>query len=366
MFCVTNDLSYDQRMQRICGTLVNAGYHVELIGRLLPHSKPIDPTFTFKTTRLKCQFNKGKLFYIEYNIRLLFYLIKQQFDAICAIDFDTLLAANWASSLHNKPLIFDAHEYFTEVPEVTNRPITKWVWHTIGKQIVPQASLCYTVGPQLASILSAAYQNTFKVIMNVPWPIDSTNKNTPSDQTNSKTKIILYQGALNAARGLEESIMAMHQITNAHLYIAGEGDLSEFLRNLVIKENLSDKVFFLGYLNPTELKELTQKAFIGLNLLQANGQSYYYSLANKYFDYMQAGVPCICVNFPEYEFINNKYNCSVLIPCEINSIVEASNHLLNNETAYELLSNNCLLAAKDYNWSIEEAKLIKYYHELFI
>ena len=39
----------------------------------------------FEQTRLKCIFNKGKLFYLEFNIRLLIYLTFSKFAAACAI-----------------------------------------------------------------------------------------------------------------------------------------------------------------------------------------------------------------------------------------------------------------------------------------
>lgn len=365
LLCVTNDISYDQRMQRICESLFRAGYEVELIGRLLPNSKPIDSIFPFKTTRLTCIYNKGKLFYMEYNIRLLFYLLKQNFDAICAIDFDTLLAAKIAVELHNKILVFDAHEHFTEVPEVTNRPFTKWVWHQLGKLLVPYAKLCYTVGPQLADILSKTYHNNFQFIMNVPVAHKQVNAPVSiAENFAASPKIILYQGALNESRGLEQSILAIHQITNAQLLIAGEGDLSAALRELVEKEKLSDKVIFLGYLSPAELKKYTRKATIGLNLLEPVGLSYYYSLANKYFDYMQAGVPCVCADFPEYQHINQQYACSVLTNCEVTAIASAINNLLGNWEQYEQLSNNCLKASEVFNWEKEAQKLIDYYRQV--
>ncbi|MEK0440993.1 MAG: hypothetical protein RLZZ504_1909, partial [Bacteroidota bacterium] len=34
IFTVTNDLAFDQRMQRICGSMAAAGYAVTLVGRL--------------------------------------------------------------------------------------------------------------------------------------------------------------------------------------------------------------------------------------------------------------------------------------------------------------------------------------------
>lgn len=77
IFTVTNDLTYDQRMQKICRSLSNAGYEIELVGRERSFSLLLSNE-SFKQTRLKCIFNKGKLFYLEYNLRLLFYLLFQK------------------------------------------------------------------------------------------------------------------------------------------------------------------------------------------------------------------------------------------------------------------------------------------------
>jgi glycosyltransferase involved in cell wall biosynthesis len=368
IFTVTNDLSYDQRMQRICSSLSNAGYEVELVGRKLLHSKPLRTDFNFKQTRLTCKINKGKLFYMEFNLRLLWYLLRQKTNAICAIDLDTILACGITATLNNNTLVFDAHEHFTEVPEVTNRKITKTIWHLIGKIFVPKAKLCYTVGPQLAKLLGTIYKNKFKVIMNVPVLVDAVERVDKVDAVNEvdgeNPGYILYQGALNKSRGLEQGILAMHQVENIKLLIAGEGDLSSELRELVVKEKLENKVQFLGFVQPADLKQLTVNAKVGLNLLVPNGLSYYYSLANKFFDYMQAGVPCICANFPEYKAIHEKYHCSVLIDCEVNEIANSINELLSNQITYQILSKNCILASQNFNWAIEDAKLLNFYKQI--
>jgi glycosyltransferase involved in cell wall biosynthesis len=366
IFSVTNDLSYDQRMQRICSSLAANNIDVELVGRNLPHSKPLNMTYNFKQTRLSCRFNKGKLFYLEYNIRLLFYLLKQQATAFCAIDLDTLFASGMANIFKQNTLIFDAHEHFTEVPEVTNRKITQWIWNTIGKIFIPRAKLCYTVGPQLANMLGEIYENKFEVIMNVPVLVNEVNLVDKVDRLSDKNNShIFYQGALNESRGLEQAILAMHQVENIQLWLAGEGDLSQQLRDLVAKEKLENKVIFLGFIKPENLKELTANAKIGLNLLEPNGLSYYYSLANKYFDYLQAGVPCICANFPEYIAINNKYHCNVLVDCNVDLIANTINELLQNKILYDELKTNSLQASKNYNWNIEEQKLVNLYNRLF-
>ncbi len=355
IFTVTNDLTYDQRMHKICTSLSKAGYNVELVGRKLPSSKPLDNK-TFGQTRLYCFFTKGKLFYIEYNLRLLFFLLFRKFDIICAIDLDTILPALFVGVLRSKKMVYDAHEYFTEVPEVINRPAVQKFWKAVERLAVPKMDLCYTVSNSLGEIFEQEYHKKFYIIKNVP---ESTEVNLSPEPVN----FILYQGALNVGRGLEELILAMQQIP-LRLKIVGEGDLSATLRKMVKDLNLQDKITFLGYMKPGELKELTPKAFLGYNLLADMGKSYYYSLSNKFFDYIHAGVPGISNNYPEYTFINNQYETAALTNLSVGNIVLTVNTLIKDKGYYNRLKQNCTLAAKVYNWQEEEKLLVNLYRGL--
>lgn len=359
LFCVTNDLNYDQRMQRICSTLHRAGYDVELIGRKKRGSLPVSPR-GYTQTRLKLPVEKGKLFYLFYNLRLFFYLMFSSCDAVCAIDLDTLPACAMAAILRRKKLVFDAHEHYTEVPELIGRNVSKAIWNLAAKLFIPRAALAYTVGPKLAELLSQRYHNTFEVVLNVPYKLE----HIPGPTKSVQPPVLLYQGALNEGRGLEACIVAMHK-TEANLWIAGEGDLSMKLRQLVKTENLENKIKFLGRVLPADLKSITEKCFAGLNLLEPKGESYYYSLANKFFDYIQAGIPCICIDFPEYRKLNDHYSVALLCPAEASEIAAAINRLMENEELYKDLQQHCVEAAKIFNWEEEEKKLLTHYQKLF-
>ncbi len=346
---------YDQRMQRICNTLQQYGHSVLLVGRNYPKSNA--PNFKFATKRLNCIFNKGFLFYAEYNFRLFLLLLTTKAQIYCAIDLDTLLPNTIVARLKNRLLFFDAHEYFTETPEVTNRPIVKFFWQQIANACIPLCNNAYTVGPALAAIFSKQYNTTFGVIRNVPM---LTKRFEPTLLVTHQ-KIILYQGALNQSRGLEEAIFAMHHVNDAVLQIAGEGDLSSYLRNLVIEQNLLHKVKFLGYLQPADLAKVTQQAYIGLNLLKYEGESYYYSLANKFFDYIMHGKPQLCADFPEYLAINKQYHVALPTPCAIQNIADNINSLLSNEILYNQMQQNCIEAAQVFNWHTEQHVLLNLY-----
>ena len=363
LFTVTNDLSYDQRMIRIATTLAQNGFDVSLIGRIKKQSISLGNE-PFQQKRLGVFFSKGKLFYLEYNLRLFFFLLKNRFDIVGSVDLDTLLPCFLVAKIKRKPIVFDAHEYFTEVPEVVNRPFTKGIWKLVGNLIIPRLKYAYTVSASLQQLFSEKYKIPFQLIRNITAEVHNlnTSKATKRQATNP---IILYQGVLNKGRGLPEIIEAMSTIPMAELWLAGEGDLSTVLRTKVKKLQLEERVKFLGYLSPKTLKEITPKATIGLNLIDNKGLSYYYSLANKTFDYMHAGVPAIHLNFPEYQAIFKEIEIGVLIDnLKKETLINAVNLLLNDKVLYQNIQYNCLKGKTIFNWDKEALKLIEFYNEI--
>lgn len=354
---VTNDLTYDQRMHRICASLANAGYEVSLVGRSRTFSIPL-VSKPYHQKRIHCLFNNGKFFYIEYNIRLFFYLLFHRFDMVNAIDLDTLLPCYYVSRLKGKPCIYDAHEYFTEVPEVIDRPFTKKIWEWLERHIVPHLKHCYTVSESIADLFNKKYNTSFEVIRNVP--VYNSNSDIMYRYEKEHERYIIYQGALNQGRGLETLIEAMQQI-DCRLYLVGEGDLSERLRELAGQFKVKSKVKFLGFIEPQALPEITRQAHAGINVSENLGLSYYYSLNNKCFDYIHAGIPAVTNNFPEYQKINSKYEVAVMTDLSVNNMAECVNRLLNDTELYERLRNNCILAREEYNWQKEEKKLLAIY-----
>ncbi len=356
LFTVTNDLSYDQRMIRICGSLTNAGYKVKLVGRKRKDS-PTLVQKVFEQKRLYCYFEKGKAFYIEYNIRLFLWLVFQKMDLICAIDLDTILPCLWISKLKGIPRVYDAHELFCEMKEVVTRPQTQRIWKAIEKYAVPRFKMGYTVSQPIANILFNDYGVSYSVIRNI-------GRIKPIQPGIKKEKIILYQGAVNEGRYFENLIPAM-QWVNAPLHIYGDGNFLEKARELIKKNALEQKVFLKGKILPSELPHITASALIGISIFENTGLSNYLSLSNRFFDYMQSGLPQLCSNYPCYREINDIYEIAVLIsdhsPIKIASLL---NNLIENEVLYKKLEENCLSASSILNWENEEKVLLAFYQKI--
>ncbi len=355
VFAVTTDLTYDQRMQRICTSLAQNGYQVLLVGRSHLNSRPLTGQ-VYQQHRLRVYFAKGKLFYLEYNLRLLFYLLFRQFDVYCAVDLDTALPLFWKAKYTRKPFVYDAHEYFPEVVEVIDRPVIKYIWTALENYLVPRTRYAYTVNQSIAAIFKGKYGVEFEVIRNCALL-------QPVTELASTKKYLLYQGAVNAGRGLETLLRAMPQIPMP-LVICGEGDVVAKLQQMCRELGLTSKVFFKGYIMPENLRAITAQAFLGINFLENKGLSYYYSLGNKFFDYLHAGVPQLMVDFPEYRHLNDQYQVGHTVALTPAAIVVAVNNLIQQPILYAQLVQNCYRARLELHWQNEEKKLLAFYQKL--
>lgn len=361
ILAVTNDLTYDRRMFRICSTLAAAGAEVTLVGRKFKHSKPFLPE-RFHSIRFRCWINKGPLFYAEYNIRLLFVLWRQNFDIACACDLDTAPAIHIAARYKSAASVYDAHEYFSEVPELRHRPIVKAIWEWIARRTIPHFDVHYTVGEELARLMGSRYQVHFEVVRNIePYPNPPASRKTHV----ASKKILLYQGALNVGRGLEACIEAMTWLPDWEFWLAGEGDITKTLKELSARSGVGERIRFLGWVQPAELPALLQQATLSINLREAGSLNDYYSLPNKFFDAIHAGVPSINMDYPEYKTIIAQYPCGVLIDrVDARLIADTIQDIDRHPEKWEQMIAACHNASAHFTWEQEEIKLRSIYDRL--
>ena len=355
-------------MQRICGSLAQAGYSVVLVGWERKTSVALTPQL-YAQHRLRGWFQHGKLFYLEFNLRLTWYLLRQRADVWACADLDAALPTWLRARLGDQPFAYDAHEFFTEVPEVVTRPHVQRLWQWVENFVVPRAQLCYTVGPALARLFGQRHPGSrFAVVRNVPISNEQVTS-TDGRHFGTEQPTLLYQGALNVGRGLAELLEAM-PLVPARLLICGEGDLSAALRAQAARLGLlaAGQVEFKGYVLPAELRQLTAQATVGIMLLENTGLSYYYSLANKFFDYVQAGIPQLCIDFPEYRALNEQHEVAALVPdLAPTTLAAALARLLPGGqpgTYYQRLAQNCCHARQEWSWQEEEKVLVGLYDEL--
>lgn len=356
---VINDLVTDNRVHKVAVSLQKMGFEPVLIGRLLPESHVVERNYA--TRRMKLMFRKGFLFYFEYNLRLFFYLLKSKVDVLVANDLDTLPANYLVSRIKRKPLVYDSHEYFTEVPELIGRPIVRAIWTSFEKLLVPKVDVAYTVCTSIAEVYRDLYGVDFKVVRNLP--VCSQTENVEHyEKSATQPKIIIYQGALNLGRGIEAAIRAMQFLEGAELWLAGDGDITQQLRQMVGELKLENKVKFLGRLPLHQLREMTSQADLGISLEEDLGLNYRFALPNKLFDYIQSGVPVLVSNLPEMRHIVEQYQIGTIAEThQRKELAELMNVALFDQEKRLVWKQNLLKAAKELCWENEEEALMQVY-----
>ncbi|GLR16336.1 glycosyltransferase [Portibacter lacus] len=351
--CITNDYVYDRRIQRCVETL-KTHYDIEIICRNL-HGENTDYP-DIKVTRIRMLFNQGFLFYAFFNLRVFLMLLLRKIDIVVAVDYDTIIAAQLSSRFRGTKLVFDAHEFYEESIEIVHRKNVQKFWKWVGKKFVRKADSAYTVSGTIAQTYSEMHGIPFQTVRNVPYFHELSKIRNPHSK-----KVILYQGVINQGRKLDLLVdSAKYLPEDYEVWIIGEGDLSQVLR-----EQSGENVVFHSWVHPDELYRLTEKATLAYNLLDDSSRSYYYSLANKFFDYIQAGIPSLNNSFPEYVKINERYNCCIIT--DVNNAQELAQNIMNLVENKQLLSEkrkNARIAAKDLCWENESKTLLKIFNSL--
>lgn len=357
--CVTNDLSTDQRVHKTCTTLQKCGFWVIETGRLLPESLPLERSYF--TLRKKLWFRKGPQFYAEFNIRLFLYLMTKDVDLIFANDLDTLPAAYLAAKLRNKRLIYDTHEYFTETPELVNRPIIQSIWKKIEDHFFPKLTDILTVNASIAKLYGDKYNKTVHVSRNIPptFATERLKTRTELDLPENKRILILQGTGINVQRGAEETVLAMQYLENIVLLVVGSGDVISTLKKMVEQYKLQDKVIFKAKMPFADLRQYTMNSDLGLAIDKDTNLNYHFSLPNKLFDYIHSGIPTLSSGLIELKQIIDLYDIGYYIqnhnPKHIASVVE---DIFADETRYNTVKRNTAKAKEELCWEKEEKILM--------
>jgi glycosyltransferase involved in cell wall biosynthesis len=358
---VINDLVTDQRIAKTADVLVDLGFEVLMVGRRKIDS-PKMPNRAYETIRMQLLWEKGPFFYAEYNLRLFFLLLSRPADLLVSNDLDTLLPNYLVHKIKRIPIVFDSHEYFTETPELVDRPKVQRVWKWIEKTIVPKLKNCITVNASIADLFEKKYHIPFKVVRNIPQRrenIDIPNRKElglPEDKN-----IVLLQGSgINVQRGAEEAVEAMQYIENTILLIVGGGDVLPFLKKMVIDLKLEKKVMFVARQSPEKLFGYTVNADIGLTIDKDTNINYRFSLPNKLFDYIHAGVPVLASPLVELKNIIEYYEVGEFICShDPHHIAEVINKMLSDNALMKKYKLNTAKASAELNWEKEKNTLIE-------
>lgn len=364
---VISDLETDQRVRKVCTWMHEQGYLVHLTGLQRPFSTEL-PTRPYAQHRLITKRQKGVLFYAEWQWKLHLALRKIPADVIYANDLDSLFPAWLAARAQGAALVYDSHEWFTEVPELLNQPIKKWIWKKLEAFLVPKSKGRITVNASIANKLQETYGFPFAVLRNVPQLISvSADSSLLPVKAQGKFCLILQGNGINIDRGAEEAIQSLHFLPEqVHLLIVGAGDVFPLLPNIIQNEGLQNRVSLLPRMPYEQMMQLAAACQLGLSLDKNKSGNYLYSLPNKVFDYWMAGIPVLASNLPELRSLIQETGAGMLCK-EVNpkEIAQAVLPVLESNSRYAELCLKAKKAAALNCWENEQLALRTVFERLF-
>lgn len=357
---VSNDVFNDNRVLKTCHSLSSLGLDICLIGkqdrknhieenqiqRLLPNKTTVH--------YLKPLFRKNAFYYAELNIRLFFFLLFHRQDILWANDLDTLPANFLVSRIKRKPLIYDSHEMFCYTAELKEGSYQQKVWLFLERSILPKLKYVITVCDPIKDYFKERYNVNALVVRNIPLK----NNTSKAKHYPLKDKYLVWQGAANKDRGLEELVLAMQYI-QCKLYILGRGDVLPNIKQIIKAKHLEEKVFLLGRLPFDKMMSYSKNATLGISIDKPTNKNYAISLPNKIFEYINSATPVLSSELPEIKKIIDNYHTGVFLQSyQPQDLASQINALLLNNTLLEQLSYNCLKAQEELSWQKEQEKIV--------
>jgi glycosyltransferase involved in cell wall biosynthesis len=341
--------------------LIKSGYEVILVGRVIKNSLAL-PQRDYKMHRMQLAFAQGPLFYLEFQIRLFLFLITHKSQLLFSNDLDTLLPNYLVSKIRKTDLIYDTHELFCEVPELLGNPTKRKTWKNLEQSIFPKLKKVITVNKSIADIYTKEYGVPVKYIRNIPLHRTKiiTKSRTDLGLPEDKYILILQGAGINMQRGAEEALEAMQWVKDAILLIVGSGDVIEQLKEMRVQLNLQEKVIITGKVPFELLSQYTQVADLGLSLDRDTNLNYRYSLPNKLFDYIHAGVPVFVSNLIEISKIVNQYQIGFVAQNhQAEYLAEQLNNIFHKPAQLKEWRQNINKVQQKLNWENEEKKLLE-------
>ncbi|STY75982.1 putative glycosyl transferase [Macrococcoides caseolyticum] len=280
-------------------------------------------------------------------------------DIIHANDFDVLFITALSGYGLDK-VVFDAHEIFAKNSSIISKPIISKLVESLEKRFVRKTKSFITVSNAAKEYYIERGYRSPVVITNAPI----LEKKEISIQKNEEFEVV-YQGQIVENRGYKEFLEAGKYIDdeNIKLIIRGFGPLKHELVNKKNQDNINN----VEIEQPVEMTELVNKlreSDVGVVLTEGVSANYEYTVSNKIFECIHAGLPVILSPVKEHIYLNNQYNFGLVIKdVKPSHIADAINQMKTDKELYNNFKKNAEAAAEIFTWQNESKKLKELYYE---
>lgn len=382
---VISDLRVDPRVQREARALAAKGFQVTVVcpaWSLNKRDLNIDwgPNIDFRILRQKAA-RFAVYFPHLYGREMFAAAMAEQAWAYHAHDLDMALIALLAAARKRVACVCDFHEWYSENVSYNRvmrryRPhpfYKRWIYRRMERVVMHHASevvtVCDSIGVSLVKEFDAP--RPVRIIRNIPEI--KTAAAAPADLRAElgiapEMKIVLYQGGLGPSRNLEPVIAALPKAPKTVFVIRGPGyeTWDWHYQRLAKRHGVKNRVFCLPPVPSVQVVAEARSADMGLWTLLANvGLNFKYSLPNKVFEYIAAGLPILAADLPEVRKIVDGYKIGVCFnPIDPDSIAASINQLANDPELLAQCRKNMPAAVRDLRADQEWNKLVDLYRGL--
>lgn len=267
-------------------------------------------------------------------------------------------------SKNNRKVIFDSHEnYVLQIRE--KKYIPRFFRSLIAKFYgMYEAYVCKRIDCVLYPCTING-KNFFENRAKKSVKIENYSMPIPFTREKVVPKQVVYAGALTESRGLF-NMAAATQLAGGTLVLCGafgSKDEKQSLHNL----GASSCVEYRGEMARSDLFQIYSHSAVGLSVLKPIGQyAMIDNLPTKICEYMQCGIPVIMSDFPYYKKKNEQYQFGICVdPENVTEISNAIRYLFDHpEEARRMGENGRRAIKEEFNWGVEEKKLIELYQNL--
>ena len=374
---VLNTFEYDSRVLKECKSLSQEGYDVTVIAYWRKGLKYEEESDGFKIYRLSLKtilWSNHPLIqcikYFEFMVKSIIVINRIKPHICHGHDPSGLFVAYIAKIIWRVYLIYDSHELwgYTSHMKSYNRILYK-IGGILEKRIMKTANAIITVNESIAEIMKEKLtDHEIFIIRNIPENSEVNSKFSREYLQLPNAKfIIIYVGSIAKGRGIEKLIRIMEGLDErVGLAVLGVEDIyMSHYKKILRNNNLNDRIKFLTLVKPDEVVNVCRFADIGIHPVENTCLNNYYCLPNKIFQYIHAGLPVLCSDFPEMRKIVDGYKVGEVFDVEdINNISNTINIFFEDMAKLMEYKNNCIKASATLDWNIEKLKLLDIYSQL--
>jgi glycosyltransferase involved in cell wall biosynthesis len=319
---VRNAYTHDTRVEKEARTLVAAGHRVTVVADAsagLPEHETRGGAQVVRVARSGSAV--PGLRYLLHEWRLARRLVRLHPTVLHAHDSNALVPVTLAAAKRRIAFVYDAHELWLGRPRRDRSRLyfaLSQAWYRLTQRLaIPRAAAVLTVSPPIVDHLQKHYRlGRVHLVANYPdrsGPVERLElRDLPGgDAIDPDLPVVLYLGGLMRGRGIEGLVEAMGTLPDAQLVSLGEGPLLAQLEAAALA--LRARVTFLPPVAPEMVNAYAASATVGVSPYIPEGLNNRYSLPNKLFHYMAAGIPVVASNFPQVRAIVEGAACGVVV-----------------------------------------------------